>query len=95
MGTIILDSSPVSTSLFITRFDINSRENLAAVPTHNLPLGTVFQFIAGDGPDSISVITELQSGPANIDDVSQVATDDYDAVINDKHWQVTGGLLAL
>ena len=95
MGTIILDSNPVSTSLFITRFDVNSRADLAAVTTVRLPLATVFQFIAGDGPASVSVIAELQSGPADIDDVSQVAVDDYDAVINDKHWQVTGGYLAL
>lgn len=95
MGTIILDSAPVSTSLFITRFDINSRANLSAVPTVDLPILTVFQFIAGDGALSVSVMAELQSGPVDIDDVSQVAVDDYNAVTNDKHWQVTGGFLAL
>lgn len=95
MGTIILDSSPVSTSLFITRFDLNNRLDLAAVPTTTLPLGTVFQFIAEDGASSVSVMAELQTSAADIDDVSQVAVDDYDAVTNDKHWQVVLGFLAL
>ena len=73
MGTIILDTNPVSTALFITRFDLNTRADLAAVPTGNLPLATVFQFIAYSGANSIAVVAELQAGPANIDDVSQLA----------------------
>ena len=95
MGTIILDSTPVSTALFITRFDLNTRADLVAVPTGNLPLLTVFQFIAYSGANSIAVVTELQGGPADINDVSQIAPADYDADSNDKHWQVVAGFLAV
>ena len=94
--SVILDTTiPVSSSLYVTRFDINSRADLAAVDTTDLPLGTIFQFVTGTGANRIEATAELQAGLYNLNDVSQVQPNNYDAALNDKHWQIVGGFLAL
>jgi hypothetical protein len=94
--TPVLDYSgaiPKTTIIFASRFDINSRTELKAVDTLPLYIGTVFDIVTGSGSTRLSARIELESGPADAGDPSQITPDDYNVGTNDKHWLVIGGFL--
>ena len=92
MSTPIIDWSqvfPSSESVRITRFDISDRAGLAAIPTTGLNTGSVVDIITGVSTARIAAEVELQHGPADVLDSSQIQPSD-DLT---RHWQVVAGLL--
>lgn len=92
MSDPILDFSqvfPDSESVRITRVDITDRVTLADAVTAGLQSGSVFDIITGSGSSRVAAEVELQDGPANPADVSQIQPSD-DLT---RHWQVVAGLL--